>query len=604
MQKIDGFLRSFVAISGDEAARLRAQLGADRPEPAPAAQRQRKARAKRATKRLENIAVLDMETDPFDNTRPDQEIRPFLAVLYSDNFDPIVIWRNDYEEFCSELLAAINDLPGKYTIYAHNGGKFDFMFLVHALRGTVKFKGRGIMSAHIGEHEIRDSFHIIPERLAAYKKDDFDYTTLTKTARAKHKDAIIKYCISDCVYLLDLVKKFLGEFGFKISVGAAAQAKLGEHYSVAHISAIQDENLRPFYMGGRVECLAGALHTKEHLFAYDINSAYPHAMSAMRHPIGSEYFPRIGKPGENTAFLIVECDNDGVLLGRDETGALTSQIRRGIFHATIHEYRAALALDKIRNVSVLQCVDCAQWSDFSNFIDPLYARRREEKIRLKTLAAGTPEYDQCAANMLFLKLIMNNAYGRFALNPRRYREHYISDPGVEPSDGENWGDASGGMPDYMGARHWIWSRPSPSQRYNNVGVAASITGAVRAELMQRIALSKRPIYCDTDSLICGEMDGSARLDNAELGAWACEAELRECVIAGKKLYGYRTVDGAEKIRAKGASGISWQNLIGLLAGERYVSVARGVTMTRRGDQFYMSREIRRTAKFSSEGKAQ
>jgi len=130
------------------------------------------------------IAVLDTETDPFDNVLRTQ-VFPFLAVLYSDQFEPIIIWEENREAFIDAVIAAIEGLPDAYTIYAHNGGKFDFMFLLKRFRGSVKFKGRGIMSCTVGAHELRDSMHIIPEPLANWKKDAFDYAKNLKQNR-KH----------------------------------------------------------------------------------------------------------------------------------------------------------------------------------------------------------------------------------------------------------------------------------------------------------------------------------------------------------------------------------------------------------------------------------
>ena len=160
---------------------LRAKRGrplSDGIQAIPNAIRQRKFKAKKRVNRLRHIAVLDLETDPFtDNGDP---VYPFAAELYSDQFGAIVIWDEDYETFVDKLYSTIEMLPDAYTIYAHNGGKFDYMFLVHKLRGTVRFKGRGIMLAKIGAHELRDSFHVLPEKLAAWKKDAFDYSKMLR----------------------------------------------------------------------------------------------------------------------------------------------------------------------------------------------------------------------------------------------------------------------------------------------------------------------------------------------------------------------------------------------------------------------------------------
>ena len=78
------------------------------------------------------------------------------------------------------------------------------------------------MAARIGKHELRDSYHIIPEKLANWKKDDFDYSKLARGNRKRFRDEIIRYCINDCAYLLDIVKSFVGTYGLKLSIGQAA----------------------------------------------------------------------------------------------------------------------------------------------------------------------------------------------------------------------------------------------------------------------------------------------------------------------------------------------------------------------------------------------
>ncbi|MEB2649701.1 hypothetical protein SOP86_29070, partial [Pseudomonas canadensis] len=165
----------------------------------------RASRARAKETRQRNIAILDMETDPFDD-KLKTSVLPFLAVIYSDEFEPIVIWEENNVRFIERVIDALKSLPGRYTVYAHNGGKFDFLFLVSKLRGDVKFKGRSLMAAKVGSHELRDSSHIIPERLAAFSKDKFDYDRNRKANREHWRKEIIDYCIADCRYTLDIVK--------------------------------------------------------------------------------------------------------------------------------------------------------------------------------------------------------------------------------------------------------------------------------------------------------------------------------------------------------------------------------------------------------------
>lgn len=568
----------------------------------------KKYRAKKKEESLSRIAILDMETDPFDNERPDLKIEPFLAVLYGDDFETVVIWEEDNNAFCTRLLSAIEALPGKYTIYAHNGGKFDFMFLVHRLRGKISFKGRGIMEASIGSHKLRDSFHIIPERLANFKKDHIDYENMRRGKRQKFKQEIIDYCIADCRYLLDIVKTFVGEYGFKISIGQAAMAVLKKEYKVASLPGSMDAYLRHYFFGGRVECLQGKGEWIGDYKLYDVNSMYPYAMAHYHHPIGSEYKVRRGKPGPHTIFIEIACINRGALVTRDEAGNTVAPWGRGIFKTTIWEYQTALRLGLIEDVKILWCIDCQERTDFSRFVVPLYEKRQETKERLKSLPEHTREYDEVKKDDIFYKLILNNAYGKFAQNPRRFKEHYLTDPDEAPpvaelkryedEDDERFAARQKKFEwsrSFLSDQYAIWERPCTKLRFNNVGTAASITGAARSILMEAIHNATDAIYCDTDSLICRALD-NVPIHKTDLGAWDLERTMSSVVIAGKKLYAYKDAKTAEpKVKSKGANDLTYDQLVSMLKGEIVESRSKAITMTRTGKQSYMVRQVRATA---------
>lgn len=564
--------------------------------------RSKERRAIESASRKKNIAILDFETDPFDNKKQ-TKVRPFLAVLYSDEFDTVIIWDENFKRFIEKVYAAIAALPEKFTIYAHNGGKFDYMFLVSKLRGNVMFKGRGIMSATIAGHELRDSFHIIPERLANWKKDEFDYTNLEKGKRASHRDAIIKYCINDCKYLLEIVKHMVGEYGLKISIGQMAQYELRKTYKVGKLTSNSDAYLRHYFFGGRVECLQGMGHWTMPKKLYDVNSMYPKAMADYSHPVGSSFDIRHGKPGPQTVFLDLTCTNHGALVRKDDAGATTANVPNGRFQTTIWEYETALKYGLIEDVQIKYCIDFEKRSNFAEFVNPLYEKRILTKERMKLLEKGSTEHNDAKKDDMLLKYILNNAYGKFAQNPRRYKETYLSDPGEVPPD--EWfpivdGYSQRCLPVYECDEYHIWEKPNPGLRFNNVATAASITGAARAILMEAIELAVDPIYCDTDSLICTELPG-VELHPTKLGAWDLELELDEIIITGKKQYACKVKgypDGHKdrlKIRSKGVSGFTWNDFVKLLDGETIKWISPGPTMTRRGDHFYMRRDIRATA---------
>ncbi len=624
MGNLDQFLRPLIISPPDERelvpeTRGRKRLGE---KPMTGTERKQRTREKQNEQRKRCIAVLDMETDPFDHVKK-TPVFPFLAILYSENFEPIIMWENDHAALAKRIIREIEALPDRYTIYAHNGGKFDYLFLVHKIRGAVKFKGRGIMCATIGRHELRDSFHIIPEKLAAVQKDSFDYSKLERKRRAAYRDEIIRYCLNDCRYLLDIVKKFVNEFGLKISIGQAAMYEIRKHYEVEKFSAGWDAYVRQFYFGGRVECLRGSGHFTGDYKLIDTNSMYPYVMANFRHPIGGfhDYEITGGPVRENTHFIELWCRNRGALIARDENGATTVGIKQGVFKTTIHEFNMAVKLGLISDIKIITCLNCSKSTTFEKFVLPLYNNRLLTKQILADMKRDkldtTSKFMDIKKDDIFYKLLLNNGYGKFAQDPKRYKEHYITDPGEHPP--EEWMRSiyELGYPeceDYIQPCHecetfWIWQKPSPGFRYNNVGTAASITGAARAVLMEALHNSVDPIYCDTDSIICKGWNANMWIDKTALGAWDLEDEFSEVIISGKKLYAVmhktpkrRTAEELERglkseytIKSKGVAGVTWQQMLQLLDGAVIPVPNRAPTLTKTGAQYYLTRDIRATA---------
>lgn len=566
------------------------------------ADKRRHERKQETEQKKTNIAVLDMETNPFGC---EEDIRPFCAELYfGPDKEHIVIWENDFEKFSQKVYDTIENLDGKYTIYAHNGGRFDWMFLIHLIRGEISFKGRSIMSAKIGDHELRDSFHIIPTKLGSYRKDEFDYSVLTLDKRERHKSEILDYLHSDCCYQFEMVFDFVNRFGRVLSIGQAAFKRIKSLSDVQNLSDGSDEFLRSWFFGGRVECLKGSGEFSGEYKLYDVNSMYPYVMANYKHPIGNT-FNECETLNDNTQFLTIECDNYGALVARDEHGSLTANVAHGEFNTTIHEYKTALKYGLIENVKIKSCINFTAKTDFADFVIPLYEKRQETKAKLKTLEAETPEYFEAKRDDLFLKLLLNNGYGKFAQNPRKFKDHFYTKQGEHPKgamlnefecvteDGEVW-EIDSDVDDYVLPNHsfTVWKKPSKRLNFNNVATAASITGAARSILLEAIHLADEPIYCDTDSIICRNLP-LARQSNS-LGEWDCEKELEKIRVAGKKLYGYYGKDGIEIIRSKGVNGLTWSDLGDIVAGIGYKSVNVAPTIKKTGEQIKIERNIRLT----------
>lgn len=564
------------------------------------APRMRRRRVREKKRKLDEICVLDFETDPFDNTQPNKPIYPFLCVIYSTAWEPIVIWDDDHERLIEKVVLQLETLPGRQTIYAHNGGRFDYKFFLSKLRGEIKFKGSSIMSAKIGEHELRDSLHILPTSLASLQKDAFDYSKMEKEARHKHREEIIAYCINDCKYALDFIRFFVNKHGFKISIGQAAFAQVKHLYpQIENLSQGQDKFLRQFFFGGRVECFEGNIHITDDLFYIDLNSAYPAVMAQAKHPIGKVWITekRITK---NTFFIELTCKSAGAFIVREKIdGDIKTSAPHGVrrFFTTIHEYKAAMDLGLISDIEIHATHNCPMSTTFADFIVPLYEERRKITAHMTVLKSqglqDGDEYSTANKNQIVIKFELNNAYGKFAQNPERYKETFITNFGeTPPEDLERpWKISE------MGDGYKIWTRPNADYRYNNVATGASITGAQRAVLLRAIHAVERPLYCDTDSIICTGT-GDLEMHETKLGAWKIETKLDELIVNGKKLYAYhdpkKLKDAGWTVRSKGASGLTIANMVDINIGQLIYVRQKGVTLRNDGTQYYNGRTVRAT----------
>jgi hypothetical protein len=599
----------------------------------------KRASAIEAKQRRTNIMVLDTETDNFDNSKPNKKIAPFLAVLHSDRFadlgvitdpvypDCVVIWEQNSGRLVERVSEFLASLPEAFTVYGHNAGRFDYMFWISRLRGEVCFKGSGLMSARLGKHALRDSLHIIPESQHNIEKDAFDYNNMQRRKRTGFRNEIIRYCVSDCRNLFRIVKKFLDNFGMKLTVGQASIGELKNDYpEIEKLGEGMDSIIRDFYAGGRVDCLEGRGDFHGDWKLYDINSSFPNVMANYRHPIGNFWDYKIicgGPVNDETCFVELECDNHGALLAVDDNGRMSAHIPHGVFCTTIHEYNTAIKYHLIDNIKILRRLDCSKQTTFEKFVIPRYEKRQLIKAELAAMKLRGSEHTRAWFDLreddIFYKIVLNSAYGKTGQNPRRFMSRYITDPNCEPPASwfaslERVPEHERGLyrdgPEWEGAEYWIWHKPAPRYSFNNVGIAASVTGAARAVLLEALQHADTPIYCDTDSIICEHLEG-VDLHPTRLGAWDIEDELTRVAIAGRKLYCMwhrvpkkrtpgqlaRGLVPEYTIKNKGVSvgELSCDDILDMLNGGTTLTRNRAPTLDRFGGQRYIERRIRATA---------
>lgn len=455
------------------------------------------------------LAVIDLETDPFKYGRVPM---PFAAGFYNGQTF-IKFWGDDCVK---QLLDYLDRYPDKLIIYAHNGGKFDYWFMAHAISEPLSFIDSRLVKARLGKHELRDSYKIFPMPLSAYQKDEIDYAKFERDKREHYKSEIIDYLRSDCVYLFDLIAQFREQFGNVLTIGGAAMREIKARYDIEHLTPTQDAELRHYFHGGRCEAFEiGELKNDWKL--YDVNSLYPHVMAEFEHAQGTITHISKELPDDAPFYLAhVIADSRGALPVRSRDG-LTFPHGRIESYCTSHEIIAALELGLISNIETIRVLIFDQTRNFRNFVYHF----NNEKINAEKSGDKTMR--------LFSKLIMNNAYGKFAQNPERFKEFFLFES-LEAL--ENKGCELAGE---IGDR-FIGTLPARIRKdsYYNVATAASITGAARSILMRALASAENAIYCDTDSIVCTKLN--APVDQFKLGQWKLEQTFDTFYCAGKKLY--------------------------------------------------------------------
>lgn len=526
------------------------------------------------------IAVLDLETDPFEYGKL---IQPFMAGFYQG--DTFSSWWGD--DCVHRLVSFIMESREPYTIYAHNGGRFDFFYLLEYLERELRIVNGRIIQAWIGNHELRDSFAIMPFALEKYHKTEIDYSKFTRGVREQHRDEITSYLRDDCVDLHTLCTTFRAEFGAALTIGSAAMKQLKKFHKFATGNEIYDAKFRKdFYFGGRNQVFRSGILDGP-IRVYDVNSMYPHVMATMLHPVSIGIYTDT-QISDRTAFVTVEGRNYGAFPVRKKNNSLDFTTDYGTYHTTIHEFNAALETGTFKPKKILKTYGFLQRETFSEFVQHFYdarnkARDAGDKIRT-----------------LFYKFVLNSGYGKFAQNPENYSDWFITEMGEFPKDWHECGKACEDpcnkkwSPAFISGNDYIiWSRPLKEHFYYNIATGASITGASRAVLLRGLSHARDPYYCDTDSIICHSLSGVS-VSDSDLGAWKLECEGDRAAICGKKLYAiWKGKDGIKKAH-KGAR-LTYDEILTVAKGGTVESCNPVPTFKWNGSHSFTKRNIRATA---------
>lgn len=511
----------------------------------------------------------DCETDPFKIQRVPA---PFIWGAFDGK--EFLTWRKT-KEFVNWLKKQ------RAIVYAHNGGKFDWFFLLPYVDKTrVRIISGRIAELTIGKAKLRDSYSIIPVPLAAIQKGKIDYKYMEADIREEHMDdKIIPYLQEDCEVLYKSVKAYREVAGKSITIASNALAssrKLGA--DPGRTNHRFDTQFRKFYFGGRTECFQPGEHRNGKII--DIVSSYPKAM-INDHPTGTKRYNQDNLNSLTTeqiqrSFIKLTCTSKGALPKRKDDGGLSFPHGRFDFDATGWEYLVALKHDLISDIEFHQVTTFENSINFEAYINHWFTHKKNH-----------PKSED-PINYTIGKTQMTSLYGKLAQNPCTYYDYEMLDPGTPVNDVEGWQRYSrvGDVEIHRRSVEWTFKNKygvdwEKQPLYFNVATGASVTGYARAALLDALHTvgPENVIYCDTDSLALHPCDLSGLSLGKELGQWEVEGEFDVGYFAGKKLYAMRLVkDGKPVLNEKGEQAYKIASKGSKLDYEKMKAVTEGDTI--------------------------
>jgi hypothetical protein len=458
-----------------------------------------------------------------------------------------------------------------YHVYAHNGGRFDHLFLLPWLMDEGEKRGfkfsiipvaSSIQMLDVWRGEkwnkwrFLDSYKLIPTSLDKAAKS-FGLPGKLKHDLHLHENdpGWIDYNKQDCVELYNVVERFHhyvetvlgGEVG--ITAPSTSIKLLRRKYLNAPIPRSEDthEFVRASYFGGRVEVFKRA---GEGLSYFDINSSYPACMLEPMpggHAAWWEGEPPKRFKERRIGFAEVEVTVPEDLVipplpmrGNKDNGLPDGKLvfptghLRGIWEWS----ELQLAMEVGCTIDVWhKSVWYEQVSLFEGFVTDLYKYRNKNH----------EDYDEGLAGVV--KIMLNSCYGKFGQKTLRKKIYRHDDPEL-PEDA---------VPATGEPNSPIWyAEEETDAAYIMPQIAARVTALGRVKLYRYMMEAQKAggnvYYCDTDSIITDVREGIET--TTELGGLKDEYPEQSGNLSGRflgpKLY-LLTDDSTnfERVAAKG-----------------------------------------------------
>ncbi|MHA2087031.1 MAG: DNA polymerase [Promethearchaeota archaeon] len=442
-----------------------------------------------------------------------------------------------------------------YCIYAHFGGKYDFLFLLDKMYDSAEIveNNGAIVEIKIGFQPYRNRFNQLKYKNYIRFRDSFrlmptSLKKITETFKVDHlkgeidfnkikiDDETKKYLKNDVIGLYESLEKFETEINnlggeIKLTIASTAmdlfQRKFMKDSWIFQTYPQYDEFVRTGYYGGRSEVF------KKHLkdgYYYDINSLYPYVMMINYFPVGSPIFIKEYKYDRTEEGMVeIECH-----IPKDFNIPLLPQHINNMMLFTTGRIRGIYPMPFLRKLEDLGidfvCFNALIFGKeklFENYVNILYNYRLKHKD------------DEMG---FICKILLNSLYGKFA--QKVMRKNFFVNPSM--TELMEYVKNKDEVFTYNEIKDVWYYETILDLNYILPAISCYVTCYAQLEIYKY--LENFPVnYCDTDSIFTtGKIKTST-----EIGKLKLEMKIKEAIFLSQKLYAIIDNEGNEKIIAKG-----------------------------------------------------
>lgn len=460
------------------------------------------------------------------------------------------------------------------NLYAHNGGRFDFIFLIDYLRYKTKIdyilQGGSVISFKFKYDKktfrFKDSYALLKSSLSKLtgKKGKVNYKKLEDKIYWKTKGK--KYLENDCRILYEMLSNFFVfcNENFKITPTLTIASTSLKAFRKGYTNKISlpsklNEHFRKGFVGGHVDVYVKGLNEFK-LFYYDVNQLYPFIMRENVFPCGNFYKKRVINPCSISSLPFKE---NYIFEGRIEIRKyeflnLPIKFNKKVYfgYGQFQGLFFSPEINILRNYDVIKEIEIENiWCSPTDYIFKKYM----------TILVNN-RIDCNKQNQLFFsecfKYMANSLFGKFSQS--EFQETIVTQPDLK--------DIKKELKLYNVKNNLFTKEFVVKNDFKNVAISGFITSYARV-FMSEIKLKLNSLginvfYQDTDSLVVNEKLPKEFLDKFEAGKFKLEDVLVKSYFAFPKFYWYENEKRENIFKTKGIKITTKKQFFDYLAGEK------------------------------------